>query len=1182
MAKLTPHQKNALNYNKHISLTANAGSGKTFVLSKRFVEIALNENIPLSKIVAITFTEKAAGELYRRVAGELDERLENENDPSTKIKLEKIRRQLISANISTIHSFCTNVLREFSPPAGIDTNFSPVDQLTSAELIELSIEEYINGKLKSGIDTDNIKYLIRYYGSKSLLAKDLAGLIQKRRNILNYSQKLYSLSNKDAADELEKIFAEKFNSFFSEKIISFLKDARFINSFVISESKPGEKTAAIDKCLANLSGINNPFDFLKELNKLRESLLTKGGGIYKQGYLKDTLRDGNEKIIESIEQFFNEMKFFYIDGNYKEVQLELIRFGKTLLQVFNDVVDLYDEKKRERSYLDFEDLLLQTAKVIESEAVRKALNEKYTFIMIDEYQDTNELQYNIVMPILENLKLGNLFVVGDEKQSIYMFLDAELEVFNRTKREIKKSAGDTGIINLPHSFRVAPEIALFVNNLFKRLFENPVRDFNEVEYSELVCARDESSKGQIEFLITDEYDADNSEAELLAKRIQKLKNDTPEMSFGHIAVLCRKRRSFAELEKEFVNYNIPYSIIGGRGFYQQQVIYDVHNYLSFLINPRNDKALVGILRSPFYTVPDSEILNISLETGNSFYDKLKNYSFKIGNLNSVCKKIEFHRTLANASELGILIRKILTDTGYFSIVASKPDANQHLANINKLKSIANNFSRQHFNTLYDFVDFLEDAIEGVEDEGQASVTVDENAVKIMTIHQAKGLEFPAVFLFRCNDSVRESKVTSKNVSFDKEFGFAAKVPIADDYFNDYRSAPIVNLYNYKMKRKELAEHKRLLYVAITRAINFLFISASHKEYKFTKNSFINLIETGLRIPFEADRYNLSGTLTMMEGEENNFATHKKEIEFNIPILKKLDEIIPATNEDGNTSEVITDINFTQLHDSTKEEIVSATKIAIYSQCPIKYQLIYELGAPVLYQLIKKYTSEYEFHPKEDGGSFTGADVKGRIVHEILEKEIPAADVPEAVKKLLLQEFLVSDGNELDIEKAADGMASDVLKFYDSKTFVELRSYENYKNELEIYSNEKDFFLYGIIDKLVIEDDKLIIIDYKTDNVAAEKIQSKAQYYLPQLKFYSYILTKKYPSINSVELRILFIKHPDNYFHKEFAVEEIRQFGKSIEKTVMEIRANSFKPNYSHCPNCHFADKQNRCVRDAVN
>src|SRR3989304_4784217 len=159
MAELTPHQIQALDFEHSISLRANAGSGKTFLRAKEYLQIAITGNVPIQKIAAITFTDKAAGELYKRIAEEIENQIEVAEDDSDISKLEKIRRQLVSANISTIHSFCINILREFPVEAELDANFTAIDQNTSADLLELSIEESIRNKIEEP-DNGEVKHLI--------------------------------------------------------------------------------------------------------------------------------------------------------------------------------------------------------------------------------------------------------------------------------------------------------------------------------------------------------------------------------------------------------------------------------------------------------------------------------------------------------------------------------------------------------------------------------------------------------------------------------------------------------------------------------------------------------------------------------------------------------------------------------------------------------------------------------------------------------------------------------------------------------------------------------------------------------------------------------------------------------------------------------------------------------------
>ena len=183
-------------------------------------------------------------------------------------------------------------------------------------------------------------------------------------------------------------------------------------------------------------------------------MLTQKGTIAIKGYLSSEERENLETECSAVETFLEEITYFEIPENHSEIELELANFGKIFIYFFNKSLNLYSEKKKQGGYLDYEDILLLTQKILENEDVRKSLSEKFKYIMIDEYQDTNELQYRIFLPILDYLKCGNLFVVGDEKQSIYMFRDAELEVFNKTKSEITHHAGLNSLLTLPEHLRI--------------------------------------------------------------------------------------------------------------------------------------------------------------------------------------------------------------------------------------------------------------------------------------------------------------------------------------------------------------------------------------------------------------------------------------------------------------------------------------------------------------------------------------------------------------------------------------------------------------------------------------------------------------------------------------------------------------------------------------------------------
>ena len=1171
MFDLTPQQKEAFDYKNHISLTANAGSGKTFVLSKRFVEILLNEEIDLSSIVAITFTDKAAGELNKKIAREIDERILSEENSGKRKKLEEIRRQLVSANISTIHSFCINILREFSPEAEIDPNFNVIDQSTADEIFQLCIEDSINTNIKNPESSEELKYIIRYFGSKKAFITQLENSLNQKNTIDQISRKLYSRSENEIVNFFRKEFETVFNQIFSAKISEVITILRIINDFVLKQNKSNkyaiEAEYVLNQFRPNLSSVSQ----IVFLRKLVDSALTKKYTVR----IKDYVGKGQEEYhaqSDTINLLLQELiPFFSLEEGSKH-EIELARIGKAFLKIFNSTNKLYSDRKKQKGYLDFEDLLIFTQQVLQREEVQTYLREKFHYIMIDEYQDTNELQYEIFMPILDNLRSGNLFVVGDEKQSIYMFRNAELEVFNKTKREIDGTDKPGRLLSLPHSFRMAPALVLFINKIFSNLFNNPDHFFNEVEHNELVCAKDENEIGKVELLLS-EAGIETNECDLVAEKISKLLSDN-EVELKDIAILCRKRDSFAELEKVFAKKNIPYSIVGGKGFYQRQTIYDIYNYLSFLLKQDNDSALIGILRSPFFNISDLQLYKISLEEGNTFYEKLKSSSENNFELIEVYNRLNENLLIASSTEIYSLIRKILLESGYWAVIASKKNSSQEIANVEKLLLLARAFTKKSFKNLYDFTVSMRESIEDHEDEGQAQVTRDENSVKILTIHQAKGLEFKVVFLYNCNDTVKDSSVKSKSLICDKNYGVIAKVPTNGNYFNKYETAPIVSLYNYIIYRKNLAEIKRLLYVGLTRAKNYLFISAELKKEEPNKNSFFYLILKGLNADHSMNEINLSSVVQFMKLVDSEYKFYNKNISLNIPIIREIEkaESIDIKEKSALAEKMILT---KKIHDKPKREIISATKISMFTQCPVKYQLTYELGYSTIYNLVKERSNEFEFNLSEDDELRQYAQLKGKLIHTVLKEEIVHEELSEYLTNHLSLESFANDLQRNDFQIS---LLKEIEKYYGSNTHRTISKSDNYKNEFEVYCEEKEHYLYGIIDKLIIEKDKLIIIDYKTDNISYDQLNSRAESYIPQLTFYAYVLSKLYKSYNNFQLRLVFLKYADELIIKNINRSDLDKYSSELDENIRKIYNSDYRPNLHHCSKCHYALEGNKCIK----
>jgi ATP-dependent helicase/nuclease subunit A len=1194
MQELTPHQKKALNYNAHISLTANAGSGKTFVLSKRYVEIAVNEDISLRNIAAITFTDKAAGDLYKKIAKEIDERIEAETEVWKKQKLEHVRRQLVSANISTIHSFCIDIIREYPIESNVDANFTPIDESYSSELIEFAVEEVLKEQISSKEKSDLVKSLIRIFGSKDKLAEELIELIRNKKNVSSINEKIYSQSEKEIADFFFSSYKE-----ISEKTIlaskhSVIKAIENINFAALSDSPKGESALLIDKLLNNMSAENET----ETLALIAQEILTKSGkrSVRKRGYIKKAEDYDIADDILTVEKYLPEIEKAAVPENHEEIEIELARFGCNMLTVYQAVLEKYDRKKSDLGCLDFEDILLTTKEILKNDDVREKLSEKYKYLMIDEYQDTNEIQYDIFLPILEYLKKNNLFVVGDEKQSIYMFRDAELAIFRKTKADIQQVNGEEYLLNLPDSFRMAPEICQFTNFVFAKLFKDVNVLYNEVKPNDLVCGRADGVSGKIELLINKDEEDDNGVAELIALRINELiHNDNfgKEFSFGNISVLCRKRKAFAELEKAFADNEIPYAIVGGKGFYQKQFVSDFFNYFSFIQNPENDAALAGILRSPFFSVDDSTLYKISLEEGTTYWQKLEQHSAKNEAINKIAGQIRKNLILKNSLDVASLFRIILSETSYIPVISSQKNNLIEIENLNKLINLSISFFSEGFRTLYDYVDFLKNAIATSEDEGQADVTADDDTVKIMTIHQSKGLEFEAVFLYKCNEQSQKSLVKSKTIIADKNFGLLTKVPLNDNYFDDYQEAPIVTLANYIIAKKEMAEQKRLFYVAVTRAKTRLFITADYKNGKFPEGSMMGMLTDTLQINYDEENCEINSELNFLKKNDDGYYNENKKLTLVIPIIDTIEFRKPEIIEVNVERPVITNVT-EKIIDIPEGEIFSATKIAAYKRCPLKYKLAYNYDFDGIYKDYSKWSLK---NPGKDMSDAKSSDVeysklpeisdeetgikmpemKGRIIHAALQNDIKGDRLREYATEQLSNRVFIELQNKKEIEIFINEIIKSVNSFFNSAIYKEISGKKEYFNEFEIYVKENNYILYGIIDKLIIEDGTITIIDFKTDNIVPEKLSERYNSYLPQLKFYSYIVNKYFKNFNRIITRVIFIKYPEYDFSETVNKEDLSRLGSEYAGIINKIRNQEFPKNLKHCPECIYSTIGNKCV-----
>ncbi|MEW6655041.1 MAG: PD-(D/E)XK nuclease family protein, partial [Bacteroidota bacterium] len=421
-------------------------------------------------------------------------------------------------------------------------------------------------------------------------------------------------------------------------------------------------------------------------------------------------------------------------------------------------------------------------------------------------------------------------------------------------------------------------------------------------------------------------------------------------------------------------------------------------------------------------------------------------------------------------------------------------------------------------------------------------------------------------IYGSNQYGKDDSVKSKSLSIDKDFGLLSKVPSPEGYFEKPVTPAVVALHNFVLGKKHAAELKRLFYVAVTRAIHRLIITATHTDYKPRAGSFFELLSGVLPIGQEKNEIEIEGDVQFMIKTEKNYEFAHRKMKLPLKIYTELDEEEPAGVE-SKSLHAVKNFLVERISDLPKREIISATKISMFSQCPVKYELTYEIGFPPIFELIKSRQSHFEFNFKEDDDLPIRPSLKGKIIHAILCAEKKPGEWYEVAEKMLLDEQTIE---QKDFARIIENIEADLGTFYASRIYEELKKAGEYRNEYEVYCEEENFFLFGIIDKLILNKERLEIIDYKTDDVDEYRLTERAESYFVQLKFYAYILSRLFEGVDRFYLRLVFIKHPDHPVHIQITRRDLEEFRTEIISVIKKIQTAGYQPNFNHCPKCQYA------------
>jgi len=823
-----------------LCVDAGAGSGKTTVLIARILHLLENKMADLDEIVAITFTDAAAAEMKMRLRREFRKKAPVDN-PAEMTRWRQLERRADTARLSTIHSFCSALIRENALRAGLDPEFAVLAEPESVLLCNDVIEETLHTLLEREAkqhDGDGPATRAAAEIGFARLAGELYAMLNRRRLMGLIQEAGFPHEPEALARHWRQLVEEA-----QQRRFLALRHSRRLTSFRSLLESLG--AACIDPDDAREAGrrcLIEAFDRIQRAGNAKE--IENGiRGILEINYRRTSRKNWDETVLERLKGVQKEIKQFAENQlppeSAPEIEAKAAALAANIRRIYENLADAYKRGKLERASADFDDLIQAAYEMLrDNDEIRARTARGIKFLLIDEFQDTDSWQLQIARLLADHPEGPDLFVVGDAKQSIYDFRGAEVEVFQNEKCAAQ-------VTFLDKNYRTLPDVLAFINETFQR---SGLLNAVEPDYAPLTPHRPALGEPRVEFLLppkkdnkpgVDEYRS--REAVMIAARLDEMmRGPRPAVvcdrdgegrpaGFGDAAILLRAMSSVYLYEEALRRRDIPYRVIAGRGYYERQEIIDLRNLLAVLVDPCDEMALIGFLRGPLGGVSDEAL--VTLSGGRGLLQAFNSAEVPPGlEENSA---LEHARTLvARLREracmpLPAFLRYLLDETGFEAIELSQFLGAQKAHNVRKAIDLANDFARTQPATLASFLRYLDQAALDDIREGEAPMQPEgAGAVTLMSIHKSKGLEFPIVVVA---DLSREPKNQDRGaVLLHRRLGMGVRVA---DSGGDTASPAICRAIKNEQAEKDEAEQARMLYVAMTRARDWLLLSGSAEPGK---------------------------------------------------------------------------------------------------------------------------------------------------------------------------------------------------------------------------------------------------------------------------------------------------------------------------------------------------------------
>ncbi|WP_286231231.1 helicase-exonuclease AddAB subunit AddA [Neobacillus mesonae] len=1177
---------------KDILVAAAAGSGKTAVLVERIIQKILSEEEPINvdELLVVTFTNASAAEMRHRIGEALEKAIDV--DPHSR-HLRKQLSLLNKASISTLHSFCMEVIRKYYYVIDVDPRFRIAD-VTEAQLMrdevmdELLEDEYGKKDNEAFFNLVDAFTSDRSDAALQTIIQSIHDFSQANPQPEAYLESVVSMYDVSAVKHIEELSFTEALLFDIELQLEAAKEMlnrgleitklpegpapraeNFLDDLHLVDTLIKAKRASWDTLYQAMQNLS--FSTAKRLKKgeYDEELTAKA----------QKLREKAKKKIQAIqtELFTRKPESFLRDMDEMHPLIE------TLIHLVKTFSKRFEKAKKDKGLVDYADLEHYCLAILTGEITSEgefmpsepALAYRHLFkeVFVDEYQDTNMVQETILKLVAkEDETAGNLFMVGDVKQSIYRFRLAEPNLFLSKYTRFRTDGDSSGLrIDLARNFRSRKEVLDGVNYLFKQIMGVKV---GEIEYDEAAELRNGApypdDSFPVELIVIDQkegnaeeaadLESDNEEAaeafdqadleqsqleaRVIAAKIKELvANGTPvynpklksyrPLMYRDIVILLRSFTWAPQIMEEFKQQGIPIYAELSTGYFQATEVAIMLSLLRVIDNPFQDIPLASVLRSPIVGLNEEELAKIRLQQKRGsfweavaafcsdrknefeevFYDKIRQFYDSLNGW----------RTTARQGSLSELIWQLYRDTKIYDFVGGLPGGKQRQANLRALYDRARAYEQTSFRGLFRFLRFVERMIDRGDDLGAArALGEQEDVVRIMTIHSSKGLEFPVVFMAGMARNFNTTDM-KKAYMLDKEYGFAAKYVNAEKRLS-YPSLPQI-AFKRKKKMELLAEEMRVLYVAMTRAKEKLYLTATlkdaakafdqwneaqdHREWllkdysRAAASSYLDWIGPALVRHQDCEELREAGKINPLVPKD--ISHHRSSWEISLLTVDdiKHQDLTPESETDDHI-QLVKEQKAVAVTSSFAEEITerlswqysyqnAAVRRSKQSVSEIKRQremadeqsgteLIRRFKKPILKR--PKFMQEKALSPAERGTAMHMV-----MQHVDLTQAVSAQSISDQIQSMMQQELLTPEQAEvIDANLIAQFFNTELGQRYFQASALHrevpftlsLMAHEVYHDWQD---EDESIFIQGIIDCILEDEGGLVLIDYKSDTIS---------------------------------------------------------------------------------------------------